>query len=139
MIDREIQLITSPYGPRGTIFHRGVDLRTREEGTYKKQAVVAPEKIKIARVVYQVEWGFTIVADAIESGGQLKFIHVAPLKGVVKGAGFMAGEIIAEAAVTPYMRDHKYFEHLHFERWVNDEPIDPIIYFNERGIKYDYK
>ena len=139
MVDRDIQLITSPYGPRGAIFHRGVDLRTREEGTYKKQAIIAPERIRIARVVYQVKWGYTIVADALESGGQLKFIHAAPLKGVIKGAEFMPGEHIAEAAVTPYMKDHKFYEHLHFERWVNDTHVDPVIYFDERGIKYDYK
>ena len=138
MVERETQIITSKYGPRGTGFHRGVDLRTREEKTYKKQNIIAPEQIKIVRVVYQEKWGYTIVASALDSGGQLKFTHVLPVKGCIEGTIYLPGEVIALPDTTEYMIKNKYYEHLHFERWEKGQSVDPIIYFDQMEIKYEY-
>ena len=144
MIDRDIQKITSFYGPRGNLFHKGVDLRSVdvESKTYKRQAVTLPIDGKLLRNVFQPEWGYTSVFKIKSSHGDnfvIKFTHLSkPLieKRLFK---YKKGTVIGYTTVTDYMKDNEYWEHLHFELWNEDETehFNPTIFFDQEGIKYE--
>lgn len=140
IVKRKVQKITSPFGFRflsgKKVWHNGVDLRTREDTPWLKLPVVAPEQIKIMRVVYQGKWGYTIVAQGLESGYTLKFTHVKPLDNIITDTIIEQHEEIAWPAVTRYMEKKKYGEHLHFEVWKSGVVRNPVKYMDERGIEY---
>lgn len=138
MVNRDIQLITSKYGPRRMGFHKGVDLRTREQDTWKQLAIIAPERIEVKRVVYQKKWGYTIVVKALDSGGVLKFTHVKPVTSCKKGMVYLPGEEIGRPMVSEYMKEKGYGEHLHFERWVKMVPVNPVRYFKKLNIPFSF-
>lgn len=140
MVKRAIQIITSKFGLRWKGFHKGIDLRSRDENNRWKQLhIIAPEKLKIKRLVWQDKWGFTIVAKCLESGGVLKFTHIKPRSNVVKGAIIEEGKILGVDMVTPYMEKKGYGAHLHLERWVKGVAINPVRYLKKRNIAWKLK
>ena len=138
MIKRKKQKITSKYGQRGDVFHRGVDLRCYNFLNWKKQPVIFPEKCRVVRIVFQEKWGYTIVCktknETLEDY-ELKFIHLEKPE-LELNKVYNKGDLVGWTTVTEYMKEKNYGEHLHFEVWEDDGHIDPIEYFKSRGIKY---
>lgn len=142
MVDRKIQKITSPYGDRiiggKKQFHKGVDLRVYNFANWKKQAILFPERCRVIRIGYQAEWGWNVVVATKSENGkdyELKFIHLEK-PDIHEGLVYDKGYALGWTTVTPYMKAHKYPEHLHFEVWDQGLHIDPVWYFDERGISY---
>ncbi len=135
MIKRKKQKITSPYGQRGDIFHRGVDLRCYNFTNWIKQPVIFPEDSVVVRTVYQDKWGHTVVVKPVNSEYELKFTHLQKPDLNVK-TGYLKGDLIGWTTVTNYMKENGYFEHLHFEVWSQDGHINPEIYFDKIGADY---
>jgi len=140
-VNRHTQIIVSPFGPRAWPpgFHRGVDLRTVIREPFKQLFIVAPENIKIIKIGWQDKWGGNIIARGLDSGYKLKFIHVKEADGLAEGKTVETGTIIARPVTTDYMKERNFWQHLHFETWGPVKPFDPVKYFDERGIKYEYK
>lgn len=139
IVKRNLQIITSRFGMRWGRLHAGVDLRTRDSETWRKLPIVAPERIRIKRIVHQRKWGYTIVAEALESKGVLKFTHIKPRDNIVKGAIIEKHVEIADPATTAYMVKKEYGEHLHFERHLKGIPRNPVAYMENLNILYAYK
>ena len=139
MIKRRKQKITSPYGPRGNIFHKGVDLRCYNFLNWKKQPVVFPCDCYVLKVGYQEKWGYNVIARPVNGGDivELKFIHLAdPRDNVNVKTMYEKGELIGYTMLTEYMKKTGYYEHLHFETWNLEGHEDPTIFFDEMEIKY---
>ncbi len=135
MVKRKRQNITSPYGQRGDIFHRGVDLRCYNFINWKKQPIIFPEDATVKKIVYQTKWAYTVIVTPVNSNYELKFTHLKKPDLNVK-TGYLKGDIMGWTTVTDYMKENDYYEHLHFEVWENGNHIDPVQYFEEKGIKY---
>ena len=142
MVKRKKQIITSPYGVRGEIFHKGVDLRCYNFMNWKKQPIVFPEQCRVIRVGYQEQWGFNVVCRTKNESGLkdyvLKFIHLEKPKVKINNV-YKKGDLVGWTTVTDYMKEHGYYEHLHFETYEDDYTdlhFNPIKYFDERGIQY---
>lgn len=133
-IKRKKQKITSPYGKRGGIFHRGVDLRSVNFLTRRKQAVIATEDSMVLRVKRDSNDNGIIVLAPLESDyDEIKYIHVAIEKSpVLKGQKVYEGDFLGYTERRGQSTSH----HLHFEVWKNSDPVNPLQYFNRVGIDY---
>jgi murein DD-endopeptidase MepM/ murein hydrolase activator NlpD len=147
MINRKIQLITSPFGLR-TInrkkhFHNGVDLRSVSHKTWEDQEILTPEKCEVLRVGKDRLGNNFLVVKPLESDyAELKFIHIDKYA----FDNFEIGQILAKGIFIGYAikGGSSKAKHLHFEVWINHtnksiRPINPVEYFLTIGIKYEYK
>ena len=82
MVKRKKQIITSPYGTRGEIFHKGVDLRCYNFFNWKKQPIVFPEQCRVIRVGYQEKWGFIDTVQKYAVGITLGYNMLKAAEGV---------------------------------------------------------
>lgn len=142
IVKRDIQIITSRFGKRkGFIrLHLGIDLRTRlMENPGNPLPILAPENMRILHTTYQKKWGYTIVARGLVSGKKLKFTHIQPADGIIKGANIREHQYIGFSMVTGYMKFKGYGEHLHFETWSKGIPRNPEKYMKDMDIPFDYK
>ena len=148
MIDREIQIITSPFGLRKLgqreHLHHGVDLRSVNFETYKDQDIITPEQCEVLRVGTDKQKNNYIVVKPLDSYHmgyrELKFIHVDnyALKNITPG------DIMGKGAFLGYAVSAGTGKHLHFETWVEYtskrlRPVNPVNYFIEMKIRFEYK
>jgi len=133
MVDRPVQKITSPYGPRGKTFHRGVDLRTWDIKFWKPQAIIFPEFCKVLRI-WEDDWGGGMAVEPLESimFDELKFIHVKIKPEIIAGKTYERGTVIGYSMLSKLNKSH----HLHFEVHVEKSTVNPTTYFEYRGIQY---
>ncbi len=135
------QVVTSPYGPRWGRFHRGVDLRSMRflpgKGFVKQwrlQDVVATEDCEVLRYGTDDFGNDYIVLQG--DYYQLKYIHVDLLEEVkALGKILKAGEKIGKTQLKGSSQAH----HLHFEVWRDLIPINPVIYFELKNIRWKLK
>lgn len=133
-VKRRKQKITSPYGPRGSIFHRGVDLRTVDFTTFRRQPCIATEQCKVLRIKRDGNDNGIIVLQPLNSVyDELKYIHID-----IENSPVKKGQIISEGDIIGYteIRGQSKAHHLHFEIWSGGEHYNPVEYFESRGIKY---
>lgn len=140
MINRKKQKITSDFGFRKiggeANFHNGVDLRSFNFTNWSRQEVIFPEDCRVLRIVRQKNWGWSMVAETLQDGYTLYFVHIRkPLLEI--GHTYSKGTFISYTAVTEYMEAMKFGEHLHFRVMKDEKFIDPKIYFDSRGIPYE--
>ena len=146
------QVITTPYGTRiingKENFHNGIDLRSvRFEpgmGFVKQwglQDIQATEESEVLRFGTDKKGNdFLVVKPLISNYIEIKYIHVTLEKFVQrKGMILNAGDKIGNTQIKGSSPAH----HLHFEIWAeaggSGIPINPLIYFDEYGIKYKIK
>ncbi|PKL40765.1 MAG: hypothetical protein CVV44_03925 [Spirochaetae bacterium HGW-Spirochaetae-1] len=128
--------ITSPFGVRGGVPHKGVDIRSWDDAFRYRLDAVLPEDAIYLRSVHQEKWGWTHVFTPVKSGGEIKFTHITPVE-FVQGDIYDEGTVVGQSTRTEYMIEKGYGEHLHFERWKYHTPYNPLKYFDELGKKYE--
>ena len=140
MIKRKIQVITSRFGLRWGVPHKGVDLRSWTDNFKTKLPAILPEECEFVRRKYQKKWGWTLIFKPFKTAGYkyLKFTHVENNDEFIPGHIYPAKKNVAHTTRTKYMIKKKWGDHLHFETWkygkIIDRPIDPEIYFEIRDI-----
>lgn len=141
MIDRPIQAITSPYGPRKMFggFHNGIDLRNWDDDFRHRLPVILPEGAVLKEMVYEDTWGWTFKFTPLTSGiYEIRFTHMAGNPKLKLGEVYDARMKIGYNAVTPYMASKKLGEHLHFSTWsAAGEHFNPCEYYDRLKIQYE--
>ena len=121
--------ITDPYGYRvhpisgAWRLHTGTDI-----GVPYGKRIVAPANAVVVRSDYHWSFGENIILDCgtDENGNNIKmrFAH-ASVRLVSKGDFVSKGKTIALVGSTGSSTG----AHLHFEIWVNDKSVDPMLYY----------
>lgn len=134
-VKRKKQKITSPYGGRGTGFHRGVDLRCVNFTNWIQQPFVATEDSTVVRVKRDAnDNGIIVLRPDYSDYDEIKYIHVNIDQWYVrKGDRVKEGDIIGYSEIRGQSKAH----HLHYEVWKGKKHIDPVKYFDQIGIDYD--
>jgi murein DD-endopeptidase MepM/ murein hydrolase activator NlpD len=133
LIDLYPIIITSPFGYRirkkKQEFHPGIDCRVIDKN-YRPLPILAPEKLVVAGIHFNAEWGHYILASPLETDyQQLRFWHITP--SVKEGQELVEGEQIG-------MPESGWVSlHLHLETY-KESLIDPIFYLQERHIEYEF-
>ena len=146
MILRDIQHITSDYGPRvidGIIgkFHNGLDLRCYDDAFTVKLPVVLPEDCIFKAAVNEADtWGWTFIFTPQKSGVyEIRFTHMAGNSHLKLGELYEKKFPIGVNTLTQYMKNKKLGEHLHFSTWESeDKHFDPKDYYDKLKIAYAY-
>jgi hypothetical protein len=135
MIDREIQKIISPFGMRTLDGvkqdHKGVDLRSWNLTKMKRQAVIFPERCQVLRI-WTDKNGGGVAYKGLDSDLEFKSIHIKLSDEIIVDGVYEPGEVIGYSMSVQGMKEHE-----HFETWQNGKPIDPCLYFDEKGIRYE--
>ena len=113
----------SPYGVRFGKLHAGIDLAAADGTPYK-----AVHGGKVTSAGYNGGYGYSITIEQAD-GTEIIYAHSRRLL-VKKGDVVKAGQVIAEVGNTGY----SYGTHLHLEVHVKGTPVDPIVFFQERGV-----
>jgi len=134
MVETEIQKITSLYGQRGKIFHAGIDLRTWNIKFWKPLRILFPEPCEVLRT-WVDDWGGGIALKPLNNTqfDELKFIHVEISPALTVGDVFAKGTLIGYSMLSKLNKSH----HLHFEVWVDKKTVNPILYIEAAGYKYE--
>jgi len=137
MIDRITQVITSPFGWRKgfKLFHKGVDLRSWDDDFKKRLPAVLPEPCVFIRQRYQKKWGWTYVFYTVNKE-TLKFTHVNSKIDFEPGVLYSKNMIVGFSELTDYMKEKGYGEHLHFEYWPKNKPVNPVKYLDKNNIDW---
>ena len=141
IVDRDYQKITSKYGWRllhgKPNYHNGVDLRSYDDERTKKLNIVLPCECFWVRSSYQHTWGWTHVFLPVASDAdEIRFSHMEEML-FTKNKIYKEGDIVGQTAMTSYMIENEYPEHLHFSVWKKEKHYNPIKFFKE--FKIDYK
>jgi murein DD-endopeptidase MepM/ murein hydrolase activator NlpD len=116
---------TDAFGePRGGRTHPGIDLRA-DIGT----PVVAPNNGKVLDVGYGPTTGTYLTLGDMQGNKTHRFMHLSKTL-VDQGEIVKQGQVIAKSGNSGFnQRTNKpYAPHLHWEKFVNDEPVDPLKY-----------
>jgi murein DD-endopeptidase MepM/ murein hydrolase activator NlpD len=112
--------ITSPFGPRGSYFHSGIDIKLRTGDTIR--AVFGGT----ARVVTVDKGGYgKLVILRHKSGLETLYAHLSKLL-ISQNVSVSAGDVIALGGNT----GRSSGSHLHFECRHCGEPFDPLTFLN---------
>ena len=113
--------ITSPFGPRGSGFHHGLDI-AGEMG----EIIKAAQSGRVDSLGYLPFYGETVILDHGD-GYQTLYAHLS--KYLVKpGDVVEEGQGIAQVGST----GRSTGPHLHFEVRVNNKTVDPILYLKHK-------
>ena len=117
--------ITDRFGSsRGLRSHQGIDLHA-DVGT----EIVAPNNGKVLDVGYGPTTGTYLTLGDMQGNKTHRFMHlsktVADQGDVVK-----QGQVIAKSGNSGFseLTNKKYPAHLHWEKWVNGEPVNPAMF-----------
>lgn len=131
MIKLEKQIITQAFkGDR----HKGVDLRCINDKRVN-MPVIAPEKMQLLRNGKDGYGNYFMVCKPLDSDyDELKFIHIDRVF-------FDKDQIFPKGMELTFcmIGGNSNSLHLHFEVWKDGNAIDPVEYFYNRGIEYDFK
>ena len=136
MIKRKVQVITQRY--KGDL-HRGVDLRC-VDGLYKLQPCIAARDAVVIRNSIdngKDGYGNHYIVYRLDTGQILKSIHVQPEKGIKNGVSVIKNQVLGWQVIG----GNSNSLHEHFEVWSEDgkESYDPILYFIQNHIDYQFK
>lgn len=118
-----------PAAGVGPMFHTGIDL-SAPSGT--------PVRAAAAGEVVYVGWGhrarshsgWTVIVD--HGGGvQTDYNHLLSRPGLEVGQRLDAGAVVGQVGST----GNSSGPHLHLSAWVDDEHVDPVAFFAERGVR----
>jgi murein DD-endopeptidase MepM/ murein hydrolase activator NlpD len=116
---------TNAFGePRGDGRHEGIDLRA-DIGT----PVVAPNSGKVLDVGYGATTGTYLTLGDMQNNKTHRFMHLSKTL-VDQGEIVKQGQVIAKSGNSGFNRrtNKPYAPHLHWEKWINGEPVDPAKY-----------
>lgn len=123
IMDGDKLLVTSPFGMRGGVPHRGIDL-TLWRGWSALSYIHAAADGEVVYTGYDSSRGYWIKLDH-GSGVTTQYYHL--IKGsitVERGQTVKAGVVIGNMGST----GNSTGAHLHFQVEVNDVPVDPLPY-----------
>jgi len=128
--------IVSPFGERYRQGHKenhlGVDIRV-VDGQYNVKSVLAPEEIKITKVVFDRQWGHWIAAKPTKKNelgiDQFEFWHTTPMVN--------PGEIVQPGSRIGTPEAGYVALHLHFVTWVKNERVNPVPYLKSIGAEIE--
>ena len=153
MIDRKIQLIISGFGWRILNgirqFHKGVDNRSWNLKIWKRQPIIFPEKCEVLRL-WRDKNGGGIAYKGLNSGLIFKSMHIKVNKDIKPKMVFEKKEIIGYSEKVKGMYEHEHWEILkkdtegydlekYCKKNIYEFWIDPVDYYIERKIPYEYK
>ena len=118
IVDMEKLIITSPYGPRWNNFHKGIDLRTVNRGTWLDIDLLAPENCEVLRVGRDRYGNYFAVLKPLKNTQfkELKFIHLDDyaFSRFYTGMKLRKNDYLGKASLGGNSRA----KHLHFETWI---------------------
>lgn len=118
--------VTSLFGQRWGRLHAGIDLGGIREGTPIN--AVRDGKVVLSR--WNGGYGNNVVID---HGDHMTTVYGHGSKLLVKeGQEVKAGDVIMLAGNT----GHSYGTHLHLEIRINGSPVDPMKFFEKRGVDF---
>ena len=128
-------MITSPYGPRGIIFHRGVDIRSVVIQPFSLLPVVCCERGVVMRCgTDRHDNDFVVIVPENDDVNEIKYIHIDIEPGITAGTKLFPGDLLGYTQIKGQSKAH----HLHFEVWGPTGHFDPIEYFYNGGVRYEF-
>jgi murein DD-endopeptidase MepM/ murein hydrolase activator NlpD len=136
LFNYEPLIITSDYGWRirdgKKELHPGIDIRC-VDSEYKPLSIYAPEEIIITKVEFSSQWGHYIEATAFlvsELYDKFRFFHLKP--------SVKVDDIPMDTDIIGVPESGFVALHLHFEVLKDGKTIDPKIYLDDKGVKYEF-
>jgi hypothetical protein len=117
--------MTDRFGsPRGGRTHQGIDLHA-DIGT----PILAPNNGKVLDVGYGATTGTYLTLGDMQGNRTHRFMHLSKTL-VDQGEIVKQGQVIAKSGNSGFSeRTNKaYPAHLHWEKWVNGEPVNPALF-----------
>jgi murein DD-endopeptidase MepM/ murein hydrolase activator NlpD len=117
--------MTDRFGsPRGGRTHQGIDLHA-DIGT----PILAPNNGKVLDVGYGATTGTYLTLGDMQGNKTHRFMHLSKTL-VDQGEIVKQGQVIAKSGNSGFSeRTNKaYPAHLHWEKWVNGEPVNPAMF-----------
>ena len=147
-IKSDLNIITQPFKGQA---HRGVDLRSVELPSGKLLPVILTEPAKCLRTGID-PLGNDYAVFLTDNFDEIKYIHVSYNDKIIPGTEYKEGQeigfthikndVLDKSGKVIYKgigRGNSTAHHLHFETWKDGKPFDPVEYFYQRYIKYDFK
>lgn len=136
-VDTTIQVITQRFN----LGHRGIDLRSVDFATWKKQAIVITEKSRVLRQGEDRYGNDFLVVQPLESQfDELKYIHVNFERDFSMDEILEGGNLLGYTQIHQEIgRGNSYAHHLHFEVWAGGLAINAMEYFQVGQIAYKIK
>lgn len=141
-VKRKYQVITSPFGKRGDIMHKGIDLRSIRFSvkglSLGDHDLVACEKCLVRRQGVDGYGNNYLVVEPLTSNifgyTEIKYIHISK-------TDFTTGQILEEGDYIgkAILGGNSLAKHLHFETWKGGDAVDPVKYLNDMLIAYKTK
>lgn len=110
--------ISSPYGPRSSGFHHGLDIAA-PKGTPVRAAQAGVVRFSGYKNAY-----YGNAVEIVHDNGMVTVYGHHAKNLVKKGQRVTAGQVIAEVGATGRATG----PHVHFEVWVNGKTVDPLLY-----------